>query len=418
MATCIFENEKEQKYKCTYDFIDGKIKVKVFKDLYSDEYKGLGIVNLSCQNEEEYKEKIINIFDADNKIYLKLFHCYISGYNTMYGSFDGYESVTYATSYYIQGKSEDDIYNINDNPRIDAIRIYHPTIQYIYGNPSFELRKSEDEVNIKLKKNIKKDEIIIDSNNIKSVSISDDWSCQINNKLMSIKLTGYAELTLKRKIKLSDSISYIKEFQIYMELLKQKCNLLEKVYLKIKDKYFELKCDEFYSEKENKNIQLSFKDNIDDYLKNCYKNMQIRGNNSVNRNIPYILFGHSRNIEDSYLLYYRFIECFYKKKNYQSNFIFKALNDSKNIYLRNFKEEDIENVVQEIVCLRNQYVHSGYHIKGGNLKVKSKDEKINYNVKVDFDWIYKRTKLLYYIVIDIIYKQILKIDKYNYNKHF
>ena len=56
MATCIFENEKEQKYKCTYDFIDGKIKVKVFKDLYSDEYKGLGIVNLSCQNEEEYKE--------------------------------------------------------------------------------------------------------------------------------------------------------------------------------------------------------------------------------------------------------------------------------------------------------------------------------------------------------------------------
>ena len=163
---------------------------------------------------------------------------------------------------------------------------------------------------------------------------------------------------------------------------------------------------------------MSCNNSIEDYLENCYRNMPIRGNNSVNRNIPYVLFGNSRNIEDSYLLYYRFIECFYKKKNYQSNFISKALKDSKNIYLKNFREEEIDNIVQEIVCLRNQYVHSGYHINGGNLKVKSKDGKINYNAKVDFNWIYKRTKLLYYVVIDIIYKQILKINKYNYNKHF
>ena len=80
--------------------------------------------------------------------------------------------------------------------------------------------------------------------------------------------------------------------------------------------------------------------------------------------------------------------------------------------------KELDNIVQEIVCLRNQYVHSGYHINGGNLKVKSKDGKINYNAKVDFNWIFKRTKLLYYVVIDIIYKQILKINKYNYNKHF
>lgn len=115
MAVCIFENEKEQTYECTYDFIDNKIKVKVFKDLYSDEYRSLGIVNLLCQSQEEYKEKTINIFDSDNKMYLKLFHCYISGYNNMYGSLDGYESVTYLTNYYIQGKTESDIYNINES---------------------------------------------------------------------------------------------------------------------------------------------------------------------------------------------------------------------------------------------------------------------------------------------------------------
>lgn len=155
MAVCIFENEKEKTYECTYEFADGKIKVRVNKELYSDEYNGLGIVNLTCKN-EEYKEKTLSIFDSDNKKYLKLFNCFIVGYNTMYGSFDGYESVTYSTYCYIQGKSEKDIYNISENPKISAIRIYHPTIQYVYGYPSFELRKSEDEINIILKRNVQK----------------------------------------------------------------------------------------------------------------------------------------------------------------------------------------------------------------------------------------------------------------------
>lgn len=132
-------------------------------------------------------------------MYLKLFNCYISGHSTRYGSFDGYESVIYSTNYYIQGKSETDIYNINDNPKINTIRIYHPTIQYVYGYPSFELTESEDEINILLKKKIEKSEVIINSNNIKSISISDDWNYKIKNKSMNINLTGYADLNLKKK---------------------------------------------------------------------------------------------------------------------------------------------------------------------------------------------------------------------------
>ncbi len=235
----------------------------------------------------------MSIFDSDNKIYLKLFHCYISGHSTRYGSFDGYESVIYYTNYYIQGRSESDIYNIKDNPKINAIKIYHPIIQYVYGYPSFELTESENDINIILKKKIEKNDVIINSNNIESISISDDWNYKMKDKSINVNLTGYADLNLKRKIKLSDSIEYIKEFQIYMELLIQKCNSLERVYLKIEDKYFELKCNEFYKDKESKNIQLSCKEKIEDYLSNCYKNMPIRGNNSVNRNIPYVLFGHS-----------------------------------------------------------------------------------------------------------------------------
>ena len=37
---------------------------------------------------------------------------------------------------------------------------------------------------------------------------------------------------------------------------------------------------------------------------------------------------------------------------------------------------------------------------------------------VDFDWIYERTKILYEIVIDIIFKNMLQYENYGFNKHF
>lgn len=76
-------------------------------------------------------------------------------------------------------------------------------------------------------------------------------------------------------------------------------------------------------------------------------------------------------------------------------------------------------------CLRNRYVHSGYYIKNNSLRItfKDLDEKTsklkNYTLNnVDVKWIYERIKILYTIVIDIIFKNMLEYKKYRFKRMF
>ena len=68
-------------------------------------------------------------------------------------------------------------------------------------------------------------------------------------------------------------------------------------------------------------------------------------------------------------------------------------------------------------------MHSGYYIKNNSLKItfKDLDEKTsklkNYTLNnVDVKWIYERTKILYKIVIDIIFKNMLGYEKYKFGR--
>ena len=117
-------------------------------------------------------------------------------------------------------------------------------------------------------------------------------------------------------------------------------------------------------------------------------------------------------------MFYRFIECYYKNKNIpniRKSFISYSI---ENNYKDNKLDKiDILKYTKEIICLRNKYVHSGYHLKNASLKVKfDKNDKINnYTVNsIDFQWINERTKILYSIVIDIIFSEMLNYDTYNY----
>lgn len=76
-------------------------------------------------------------------------------------------------------------------------------------------------------------------------------------------------------------------------------------------------------------------------------------------------------------------------------------------------------------CLRNRYVYSGYYIKNNSLWItfKDLDEKTsklkNYTLNnVDDKWISERTKILYTIVIDIIFKNMLEYKKYKFKRMF
>ena len=123
-----------------------------------------------------------------------------------------------------------------------------------------------------------------------------------------------------------------------------------------------------------------------------------------------------RGIEDNFLMYYRFIECFYKRQNNKNTFMKCCIKD----HCASFSNKDTsywEDEAHEIICLRNRYVHSGYYLKNGHLRIKSRGtDKPGYTVNADYDFIYEKTKMLYLMVIDIIFKDMLQIDHYEYKK--
>ena len=171
-------------------------------------------------------------------------------------------------------------------------------------------------------------------------------------------------------------------------------------------------------------VDNSVKENLLQFLFKCYTQIPYRNSNNEIRNIPFIILNTSRNIEDNFLMFYRFIECYYKQqpiKDIKSSFIRYSI---ENNYKYKGKNLNLENLEREIICLRNHYVHNGYHIPNQKLyisfsKIGEKANPKNYSAEnVDFQWIYERTKILYKIVIDIIFRNMLQYDNYEFDKHF
>lgn len=163
-----------------------------------------------------------------------------------------------------------------------------------------------------------------------------------------------------------------------------------------------------------------------EFLKNCYLTIPYRKSKAEFRNIPYIVMKTSRSVEDNFLMFYRFIECYYKRQQIPGirNKFVKYSIEQHYAIKKELEKEEIENYAQEIISLRNHYVHSGYYIKNSCLrvsfdKINGKKNPKDYTVKdVDVNWIYERTKMLYDMVIDIIFNNILGYSDYRFEKYF
>ena len=79
-----------------------------------------------------------------------------------------------------------------------------------------------------------------------------------------------------------------------------------------------------FIEYQNNFIEPSVKDDILVFLEKCYNSIPYRNSKAEIRNIPYIVLNTSRGLEDNFLIFYRFIECYYKKQqisNIRKNFV-------------------------------------------------------------------------------------------------
>lgn len=423
MAVCYFNDKYDEKYDCQYEIKEDSIEVVAKYDIMDEipEINGLR----SFGSNTEFKKRDILIIDNRARMNYLLKAAHYCGHTEVLGSPDGGYKTKFSTRYYFKNGNYEKLCNILNN-NIRKIRVYSKLINEFIGYPSLSREETENEYIIKLKRDAIKQKIEINSNNIKSIETSDNWKSELsrkNNKI-DIELNGYIEIEMDKCISYEEVYDYVNELTIFFQLLKPCKFDIDKITVEIEGFFYELCCPTNEIKYKDSHVNNSVKENLLQFLFKCYTTIPYRNSRNEVRNIPYIILNTSRNIEDNFLMFYRFIECYYKQqplKDIQTTFIKYSIESN---YKDKEKIENIENLVQEIICLRNHYVHKGYYIHNKKLfiafpKIDKKANPKNYTAEnVDFEWLYKRTKILYQIVIDIIFKNMLQYDNYEFNKHF
>lgn len=424
MAVCYFNDKYDEKYDCQYEVKQDGIEIVVNYDIDEEIPAINGVRTFGSNN--EFKERDILIIDYQTKMNYLLKAAYYSGHSEVIGNPDGGYKTKFFARYYFKNGNYEKLCNIPNNKNIRKIRVYSNLINEFIGYPSLTKEETDNEYIIRLKRDTAKQKMEVNSNNIKSLEISDGWKSELSrkNNRIDIQLNGYIEIEIDKCISHEEVYEYVNELTVFFQLLKPCKFDIDKIVVEIEGFFYELCFPTNEIKYKNSHVNNSVKENLLQFLFKCYTTIPYRNSRNEVRNIPYIILNTSRNIEDNFLMFYRFIECYYKQqhiKDIQTTFIKYSI---ENNYKDKEKIENIENIVQEIICLRNHYVHKGYYIQNKKLfiafpKIDKKANPKNYMAEnVDFNWLYKRTKILYEIVIDIIFKNMLQYDNYEFNKHF
>ena len=426
MAVCYFNDKYDEKYDCQYEVKKDGIEIVVNYDI-DDEIPAINGVRTFGIN-TEFKKRDILIIDYQTKMNYLLKNAYYCGHSEVLGTPDGGYKTRFFSRFYFWDKNYEKLCDLQNGNNIKKIRIYSNIINELIGYPSLYKEENKNEYIIKLRRDTSKQRVEVNLNNIKSIEISDDWTSEHKRKSneIDIKLNGYIEIEMDNCINYEDIYNYVQELIIYFQLLKPCKFNINKIVVEIEKLYYGFCLPINEMNYKNSYVEKSVTNDVLEFLLNCYSSIPYRNSKNEIRNIPYIILETSRNLEDNFLMFYRFIECYYKQqplKDIKTTFIkYSIENNYKKV--NQIEENIIENIVYEIISLRNHYVHEGYYIKDKKLyiafpKVNGKANPKNYIAKnVDVDWIYEKTKILYEIVVDIIFRKMLNYDNYKFNKHF
>ncbi len=422
MAKCFFNNNYEKSYDCEYYINDKTLEVHINYDIKEELPSNCMGVSISKLN-DKFKNRDLLIVDYRNKKNYLMKDAFYYGHSSVYGTLDSGTITRFRSNYYFQHSNYDKLINLSRVPKVKSFKIFSSSINEIIGHPSIIEENKKDELILTLKKIPNKRTISISKNNIKEIQLFDNWSerqSYITNDIL-IKLSGCLQVTLNRVINYDSIYEFIREIELYLQLYRPDKFRINIIEVLIDEDWYTLNVPLDEPNVSDKLVNISVDDNFESFIKKCYYNLPYRESKTEIRNIPYIIFNHSRNIEDIFLMLFKFVECYYKKqklKNVKYDFIKYAIE-----YNYNNEVKDIENAAQEIKALRNHYVHEGYYINKQTLeitfnKIGKKSNPKNYTLNnVDFDWIYEKTKMLYTIVIDIIFKNMLKYGKYRFDKN-
>ena len=414
MPICFFNTNYEIQYRCQYSMQQECITVNVEYDI-GQEIESKNGMRVWAVGTKFDNRDILVVDMEKNKSYL-LKNAYYTGNFERYGLYDSMHNTSFESHICFISTETNALMKLPPMPKIKKIQLYSKAIIEHMGHPSVSKIDADNECSIIMSKSNNEKRISLNVNNIKNLALSDDWNSRFDLFSVSVEITGYLELELSRRINYTEAYNYIYEVMIYMQLFRPGKFHIDKIFTEIDGciyEFFIALREPKYTERER---DYSTKLNLLDFLKECYNRIPYRKSKDEIRNIPYVVMNSYRSIEDNFLMLFRFVECFYKRKGIRM-FMTKCFQEHYK-ETHNISDEQIDNYAQEIICLRNHYVHSGYFIKNGSLRIRCGNEEKSkkYIVAVDFKWIHERTKMLYTMVIDIIFVEMLGIKEYKYDR--
>ena len=425
MPVCYFNADYDTKYRCDYKVNDSSIEITVDYDI-EDEIEAVNGVKVFGSN-TVYKKRDILIVDFANKMNYLAKNAVCTGNNQVYGSADGGAKTRFRSRTFFVHSSPEKLSQLPITPKVSKIKVLSKVITDWIGHPSLQIAKSKSDYIIKLSKENNGKNIAINRNYIKQIVAADNWLSQRDGKKnnITIDFDGYIELVLTKRVNYDKVYEFVNELLIFLQLYCPNRMSVDAIQVMVDGIYYGLQLPLMEVVNEEEYVETVVNGSLLSFLNTCYTAIPYRNSKTEIRNIPYIVMNTSRSIEDNFLMFYRFIECFYKKTrpSERSKFVSCSINDhyANN---HNLSEDQIDKYSQKIICLRNHYVHSGYYIKNSSLRICFEKEGRRKNPKdytvnnIDIKWIYDRTNILYRISIDIIYREMLGYQEYNFQKHF
>ena len=415
MSICWFNNDDKKKFRCEYSVEQDCIKVQVEYDIEQEIETGPDGVRVIGVN-TTFKNRDILVVDVDSKKSFLLKNARYNGMSQRYGSYDDRQICIFVSDIYFAARTED-LIHLLPTPKIKKIRLFSKMIADYLNRPSVGIHNTNDTCLITLTRNRDETGIDIGKNNIKRITLNDTWKMMDSGMSISIDISGYIEIELYKKTNYTEISSYIYESMIYMQLFSQGNFILEEVIVEVDDRlyklYLPLRKSSYKKNRRDNSVSIS----LLEFLKLCYLKIPYRHSKDEIRNIPYIVMNSYENIEDMFLMLYRFIECYYKRHGVKRTFIKKCF--AEHYHDKNSAgSEKIACYVRELICLRNHYVHSGYYIKNGYLRItfaKRGEDPRDYTAEVSVQWIYERVQIMRAMVLDIIFREMLGIEQYRYS---
>ncbi len=421
MSICYFDNDNNTTIRCDYRIEGDQIYIDTEFDINNEIEKQNGVA--IYHSGTSFRDRDITIINSKDKEYIFIIGARYNGHGVRSGTLDSAFLTSFCSNEFIVTSNYEALLDVSCEKNTDSFRIYSTELLNVIGKKSLVMSNNDSHLKLELTKIPQEISLSVESNNIKEVSVSDYWKFHpiIPEVNYSLRFNGYITVKLESSIDIRDVFHYIYELIIYMQLYKPNKFELNRIELRIGEYYYEYHIPILEIKITNQYVDTSVKCGFLEFIKNCYLSIPYRNSTEDIRNIKYIILNKNRSIEDNFLTYFRFVECYYKKKTKKrSNY--RIIADAISQYYKSkgiiISRKEIDKEADEITQLRNHYVHSGYYLRDGKLKIYKKvgtsDPVLEREVDADVSWIFDKTKLLYNTAVYIIFTKLLGYQQYKY----